>query len=80
MARTRDVVISSKGVVYRMTRTNWKSFLEALAAGHTVTLGEKGAKKIVTVDRDVTSFSALDAQSALSALSVTDDGAEAVAA
>ncbi len=69
MARTRDFVVLSNGVVYNLSKSKYKAFLSARAEGSTDTLASFGARVVVAVDKDVSAITSSVAQSELAALS-----------
>ncbi len=59
MARTKDLVLLANGVVYRVSKSNYKRFLEARLTNGSATLASVGAKMLIVVDKDVTSLTLL---------------------
>jgi len=71
--RTPDIKVVMANVAYRISRSKWKEWLQARARGESPTLGTFNARVITEIDRDLTDFTADDAQTELNSMAVTEE-------
>lgn len=68
MARTKDVIVAVNGIVYRMSKSKWTSFLADKAKEQAGGIAAYGAKEVITINKSLDTFSAQEAAAELALL------------